>query len=114
MRRDRRGTFLLRPDRASGNDPQRVTSSMKCPVSASERADPVPIPRQFYFNGHNWLTWKLRAAGISFEMRDNAFAKISDWRKRAKESGPASRGERQDPVAGRRRTSCSDLRPLFG
>jgi hypothetical protein len=40
-----------------------------------------PFRAQFYFNGHNWLAAKLRAAGISFELQDNAFAKISDWQK---------------------------------
>ena len=40
-----------------------------------------PFRAQFYFNGHNWLASKLRAAGISFTLQDNAFAEISDWQK---------------------------------
>jgi hypothetical protein len=36
---------------------------------------------QFYFNGHNWLASQLRAAGIDFTMRDNAFTQIADWHK---------------------------------
>lgn len=36
---------------------------------------------QFYFNGHNWLASKLRAAGIAFALQDNAFAEINDWQK---------------------------------
>lgn len=40
-----------------------------------------PFRAQFYFNGHNWLAFKLRAAGVSFEMQDNAFAEISNWQK---------------------------------
>jgi hypothetical protein len=40
-----------------------------------------PFRAQFYFNGHNWLASKLRKAHVSFEMRDNAFAKISNWQK---------------------------------
>ncbi len=40
-----------------------------------------PFRAQFYFNGHNWLASKLRARKISFEMMDNAFATIGDWKK---------------------------------
>src|SRR5438309_2080275 len=40
-----------------------------------------PFRAQFYFNGHNWLASKLRKAHVSFEMRDNALAGISDWQK---------------------------------
>lgn len=40
-----------------------------------------PFRAQFYFNGHNWLASSLRAAGISFELQDNALAEISDWHK---------------------------------
>ena len=40
-----------------------------------------PFRAQFYFNGHNWLASKLRAAGTSFTLQDNAFAEISDWQK---------------------------------
>ena len=40
-----------------------------------------PFRAQFYFNGHNWLAAKLRAKKIGFEMCDNAFASIKDWKK---------------------------------
>jgi hypothetical protein len=40
-----------------------------------------PFRAQFYFNGHNWLASKLRAAGISFEMRDNASPRSATGRK---------------------------------
>lgn len=40
-----------------------------------------PFRAQFYFNGHNWLASKLRDAGISFELQDNAFAAVGDWQK---------------------------------
>ena len=43
------------------------------------RADLVPVPAQFYFNGHNWLAPKLDREGISYEMKDNAFVAIDDW-----------------------------------
>jgi hypothetical protein len=38
-----------------------------------------PFRAQFYFNGHNWLASKLKAAGLSFEQQDNALVRISDW-----------------------------------
>jgi len=37
-----------------------------------------PFRLQFYFNGHNWLAAKLRAAGLAYEMRDNAFTYLED------------------------------------
>jgi hypothetical protein len=40
-----------------------------------------PFSAQFYFHGHNWLASKLRAAGITFTLQDDAFAEISDWQK---------------------------------
>jgi hypothetical protein len=40
-----------------------------------------PFRAQFYFNGHNWLASKLRARKVDFEMLDNAFASIADWKK---------------------------------
>jgi hypothetical protein len=40
-----------------------------------------PFRAQFYFNGHNWLASKLAKAHVSYELRDNAFARISDWQK---------------------------------
>jgi hypothetical protein len=38
-----------------------------------------PFRAQFYFNGHNWLASKLKAAGLSFELQDNALVGISEW-----------------------------------
>jgi hypothetical protein len=40
----------------------------------------LPFRLQFYFNGHNWLASELRRAGISFQMADNAFLEIADWK----------------------------------
>ena len=40
-----------------------------------------PFRAQFYFNGHNWLATKLRAAKVSFTLADNAFSEISNWQK---------------------------------
>lgn len=39
----------------------------------------APFRLQFYFNGHNRLARQLRAAGIGFEMADNAFVAIEDF-----------------------------------
>jgi hypothetical protein len=44
----------------------------------------LPCRLQIYFNVHHWLAAKLQAEGIDFEMEDNAFVGISDW-KRAQE-----------------------------
>ena len=38
-----------------------------------------PFAAQAYFNGHNLLAAKLRKAGISYRMLDNAFTHIGDW-----------------------------------
>ncbi len=40
-----------------------------------------PFRLQVYFNGHNWLARKLDAAGIEYELIDNAFIELSDWEK---------------------------------
>jgi hypothetical protein len=39
-----------------------------------------PFRLQFYFNGHAWLAAKLKARTIQFEMMDNAFAHIADYK----------------------------------
>lgn len=39
----------------------------------------LPLRLQVYFNGHNWLASKLEAAGISYEMADNAFSQCGNW-----------------------------------
>ncbi|MCB0726762.1 MAG: MarR family transcriptional regulator [Ignavibacteria bacterium] len=41
----------------------------------------LPCRVQFYFNGHNYLAYKLQKNNINFEMQDNAFTKISDYQK---------------------------------
>jgi len=38
-----------------------------------------PFRLQFYFNGHHWLASQLRAQGINFTLRDNAFTQMADW-----------------------------------
>jgi DNA-binding HxlR family transcriptional regulator len=38
----------------------------------------APFRLQFYFNGHNQLAAKLRAAGIEHRMLDNAFVHVAD------------------------------------
>lgn len=38
-----------------------------------------PFRLQIYFNGHNWLAHKLDHAGISYQLRDNAFVRIDDF-----------------------------------
>ena len=40
-----------------------------------------PFRLQIYFNGHNWLASKLDKSGIGYELMDNAFVKIDDWKK---------------------------------
>ncbi|MCG2811112.1 MAG: MarR family transcriptional regulator [Candidatus Aminicenantes bacterium] len=40
-----------------------------------------PFTLQIYFNGHNWLSGKLKKAGIQHELADNALMSISDWTK---------------------------------
>lgn len=39
----------------------------------------APFRLQFYFNGHNYLATKLRQAGLSFLLADNAFLDIEDF-----------------------------------
>jgi hypothetical protein len=41
----------------------------------------APFRLQFYCNGHGLLAAKLRAQGIAFDLRDNAFVSITDWSK---------------------------------
>ncbi len=36
---------------------------------------------QVYFNGHKWLANQLKAAGIAYEMSDNAFSACADWQR---------------------------------
>ena len=40
----------------------------------------LPCRLQIYFNGHNWLAAQLRKQDIPYELRDNAFVEIGDWR----------------------------------
>lgn len=44
----------------------------------------LPLRLQVYFNGHAWLAAQLAAAGIAFELSDNALSQCADW-KRAQE-----------------------------
>ncbi|MBI4958233.1 MAG: helix-turn-helix transcriptional regulator [Desulfovibrio sp.] len=39
-----------------------------------------PFRLQFYFNGHNQLAAKLRKRGVDFQLVDNAFVAIDNWR----------------------------------
>src|SRR6266403_4710751 len=45
------------------------------------RPDLVSFRLQFYCNGHSWLARQLTAAGIGFELADNAFLRIDDWQR---------------------------------
>ena len=40
----------------------------------------APFRLQVYFNAHHWLAQRLNKAGIDFEMADNAFLFIADYR----------------------------------
>lgn len=40
----------------------------------------LPLRLQVYFNGHNWLARKLDAAGIGYELTDNALSQCDDWK----------------------------------
>jgi len=40
----------------------------------------LPCRLQIDFNGHNWLAAQLRKQNIPYQLRDNAFVKIGDWR----------------------------------
>lgn len=40
----------------------------------------APFRLQVYFNGHNWLARRLDKADIAYEMADNAFLSISDFK----------------------------------
>jgi hypothetical protein len=41
----------------------------------------LPFRLQIYFNGHNWLASRLRRAGMTFQMEDNALVECADWAK---------------------------------
>lgn len=71
-----------------------------------------PFRAQFYFNGHNWLTSKLTAARVSFEVQDNAIVAVSNWRKAQDLSDSLSVAEihaRMDAAVAR---YVPDLEPL--
>jgi len=40
-----------------------------------------PFRLQIYFNQHQWLARQLRREGIGFELRDNAFVELDDWKR---------------------------------
>jgi len=48
----------------------------------------LPLRLQVYFNGHSWLVNQLQAAGISYQLADNALSQCGDW-KRAQELADA-------------------------
>lgn len=41
----------------------------------------VPLRLQVYFNGHSWLAHQFAAAGISYQLADNAFSQCGDWQR---------------------------------
>jgi hypothetical protein len=41
----------------------------------------LPLRLQVYFNGHSWLANQLKAAGISYELADNALSQCGDWQR---------------------------------
>jgi len=41
----------------------------------------LPFKLQIFFNGHAWLGNELKKRNIDFEMLDNAFIHIADWKK---------------------------------
>lgn len=38
----------------------------------------MPFPCEFYFNGHNFIKYKLDQKNISYRMKDNSFTNVSD------------------------------------
>lgn len=46
----------------------------------------APFRAQVYFNGHNWLTNRLRAQGQTVRTADNAIITLSDWDAAQRES----------------------------
>jgi hypothetical protein len=44
----------------------------------------LPLRLQVYVNGHSWLAQQLQAAGIRYQLADNALSQCGDW-KRAQE-----------------------------
>ena len=40
----------------------------------------LPLRLQVYFNGHSWLAYQLQAAGISYQLADNALSQCGDWK----------------------------------
>ena len=57
----------------------------------------APFRLQFYFNGHNQLANQLRAAGIGFDLVDNAFVSIEDY-ERAQRLADGLRAEWLHPL----------------
>jgi len=41
----------------------------------------LPLRLQVYFNGHSWLVNQLKAAGIAYQLVDNALGQCSDWKR---------------------------------
>jgi hypothetical protein len=40
----------------------------------------LPCRLQIYFNGHNWLAAQLGKRKIAYQLLDNAFVEIGDWK----------------------------------
>ena len=40
----------------------------------------MPFRLQIYFNQHQWLARALQRRGIHYQMVDNAFVEIDDWK----------------------------------
>lgn len=57
----------------------------------------APFRLQFYCNGHNWLSRRLRQEGIEHAMLDNAFVQCADWA-RAQELAVGLRAEVLQPI----------------
>ena len=43
----------------------------------------LPCRLQVYFNGHNWLAAQLGKRKIAYQLLDNAFVEIGDWKRSA-------------------------------
>jgi len=41
----------------------------------------LPCRLQIYCNGHNWLASKLRRQDIAYQLMDNAFVAVADWKR---------------------------------
>lgn len=72
-----------------------------------------PFRLQFYFNGHHWLAGQLDAKGIGYELVDNAFVQIDDWRG-AQKLADAMDVRRLHRVLDRHAARCCPVSKAFG